>query len=46
MPISEEAAKIQDAKKLLRQIDDQVGRVILRKREDIDKGRSKNGNDW
>ena len=45
-PISEKAVKIQDAKKLLREVDDKVGRFIRRRGEDIDKGRSKNGNDW
>ena len=38
--------KKQDAERLLRSVDDKVGKFILRNKEDVNKGRSKNGNDW
>ena len=45
-PLSQEAMKKQDAEMLLRSVDDKVGKFILRNKEDVNKGRSKNGNDW
>ncbi len=45
-PLSQEALKKQDAERLLRSVDDKVGKFILRNKDDVNKGRSKNGNDW